>query len=104
MGSDKVNISYLQFAEDTLILLEGEENNVTVLQSLIKCFELVSGFTANWSKSHLSGIGLTDSECTHMASVASVLGCSNRGWPNEYLGLPLGGSPRNRDFWEPGSG
>lgn len=27
--------------------------------------------------------------------------CSYKGWPNDYLGLPLGGSPRSREFWDP---
>lgn len=76
MGYNKVNVSHLQFADDTLILMEGEETNVLVLKFLIRCFELVSGFKGNWSKSHLSGLGLTDSECLHMAS---LLGCSNKG-------------------------
>lgn len=54
VGFDKVNVSHLQFANDTLIYLEGEENNVKVLKSLIKCFELSFDFTVNWAKSHLS--------------------------------------------------
>lgn len=57
-----------------------------VLKSLIKCFELVSGFKVDWSKSQLSSIGFTDTENIHMAG---ILGYSYRGWPNEYLGLPL---------------
>lgn len=31
VGSDNVNISHLQFADDTLILLAGEEKNVMIL-------------------------------------------------------------------------
>lgn len=73
VGFDKVNVSHLQFANDTLIYLEGEENNVKVLKSLIKCFALSLWYTVNWSKSHLSGIGLFDSECMHVASLSGVL-------------------------------
>lgn len=47
MGSDKINVSHLQFANDSLILMEGEEDNVLVLMPLLKCFELVSGFKIN---------------------------------------------------------
>lgn len=49
-------------------------------------------------KVKLSGARLTDSEYMHMAS---ILDCSNRGWPNEFLGLALGGSPGKKDFWDP---
>lgn len=69
-----------------------------VLKSLIKCFELVSGFKVDWSKSQLSSIGFTDTENIHMAG---ILGYSYRGWLNENLGLPLGGLSWNKDFWEP---
>lgn len=55
VGSDKVKVSHLQFANDSIILVEGHEKNVLVLKSLIQCFELVSGFKVNWAKSHLSG-------------------------------------------------
>lgn len=33
--------------------------------------------------------------------MADILGCSYKGWPTEYLSLPLGGSPWNRSFWDP---
>lgn len=97
VGSDKVNVSHLQLANDTLILMEGEENNVLVHKSLTRHFELVSGFKVNWLRSHLWGLGLTNSECSHMASLFC---CSNKGWQNEYLSSPLGGPPRNKDFWD----
>lgn len=35
VGSNKANVSHLQFADDTLILAEGNERNVMVLKSLI---------------------------------------------------------------------
>lgn len=31
VGSDKVNVSHLQFADDTQTLTEGDEHNVLVL-------------------------------------------------------------------------
>lgn len=82
MGSDKVNVSHLQFADDTLILMEGEEDKVPVLKSLIKCFKLVSGFKVNWPKSQLSTIGFSKSESLFMAN---SLRYSYKGWPAEYL-------------------
>lgn len=58
MGSHKFNVSHLQFADDTLILAEGDENNVKVLKSLIQRFEMASRFKVNWVKNHLLGISL----------------------------------------------
>lgn len=37
------------------------------LKSLISFFELVSGLKVNWSKTHLWGISLPESECIQMA-------------------------------------
>lgn len=34
--------------------------------------------------------------------MANILGDPHKGWPTEYLGLPLRGSPRNKSFWESG--
>lgn len=82
VGSDKVNVSHLQFADDTLILMEGEEDKVPVLKSLIKCFKLVSSFKVNWPKSQLSTIGFSKSESLFMAN---SLRYSYKGWPAEYL-------------------
>lgn len=43
-------------------------------------------------------VSLSDSDCS---SMADILGCSFKGWPTEYLGLPLRGSPKNKSFWDP---
>lgn len=98
MGSHKVNVSHLQFVEDTLILAEGDCKNVKVLKLLIQCFEMACRFKVNWGKSHMLGISLSASECSHMID---ILGCTDKGWSSEYLGLPLGGSHQNKSFWDP---
>lgn len=49
--------------DDPLILAEGNENNISVLSSIIQCFEMSSGLKVNWTKSHLLGISLSDTEC-----------------------------------------
>lgn len=43
-------------------------------------------------------IYLSDSVCSHFAS---LLGCSNKARPSDYLGFPLGGSSRSKAFWDP---
>lgn len=42
VGSEEVKVSYLQLADDTLLLMEGEHRNMRILKSLIQCFILVS--------------------------------------------------------------
>ena len=33
--------------------------------------------------------------------LADSVGCEVGAWPINYLGLPLGGNPRSRSFWDP---
>lgn len=93
LGNDRTNVSHLQYADDTLILMDGDPKYVRILKLLIQCVELVSGLKINWLKSHISGISLSNSVCLQMTT---SLGCSLKDWPSEYLGLPLRGLPRQR--------
>lgn len=38
-----------------LILAEGNENDISVLSSLIRCFGIASCLKVSWTKSHLLG-------------------------------------------------
>ena len=71
---------------------------MTYLKKVMDEFFQASGLKVNLSKSHLLGINLEDGE---IKELAEVLGCSVGVWPMLYLGLPLGGNPRSRSFWEP---
>lgn len=75
--------------------MDGGCRSAHILKHLIHCFELVFGLKVNWTKSHLLGIALTGPECTQMAN---ALGCSEKGRQSESLGLPLGGSPWEKEF------
>lgn len=47
---------HLQYADDTLLFLDGEGSQLSNLISLIHCFKLVFGMRTNWQKSCLVGI------------------------------------------------
>lgn len=76
-----------------MILMDEEPRFSHILKLLIQCFELVFRLKVNWPKS--SGVSLAHADCLLLAN---SLGCSLKEWPSEYLGLPLGGSLRSRDF------
>lgn len=90
--------SNIQYADDTLVFLDGGKNQLGNLISLIHCFELVSGMKVNWPKSCL--VGLNSSSQDHLGYL-KALSCPIRAFPLEYLEVPLGGIPRKRDFWLP---
>lgn len=76
MGIEKVNVSHLHFADDALLLMTGEQRNVLILKSLIRCFESVPDYKKLWPKAHLSGISIPQSECLQLEN---VLGCAHKG-------------------------
>lgn len=48
VGKQLIPLSHLQYADDTLIFLDGEGSQLNNLISLIHCFELVSEMRNNW--------------------------------------------------------
>ena len=55
-------------------------------------------FKINLTKSQLLGINLEDNV---ILEKAIFIGCGVGQWPLQYLGLPLGGNPCTKLFWEP---
>lgn len=98
VGAEKVNVSHLQLADDTLIFMDVDPKLGNIFKSLFRCFKLVSELKVNWSKSHILGSSLSDSECAHLAN---LLGYTHQEWPTIYLSLPLGGSSKKTKFWNP---
>lgn len=56
-GHGQILIFHLQFADDTIFFGDRDEDNVTSLLSLLKCFQWASGLKMNLKKSKLMGIG-----------------------------------------------
>jgi hypothetical protein len=64
-------VSYLLFADDTLIFCEANFEHLRNLQCLFLCFEAVLGLKINLSKSEIIPIGEVDD----VESLASIIGC-----------------------------
>ena len=79
-------ISHLQFADDTLIFCEANEDQIKNVKAILICFETVSGLKINFFKSKLIGIKVEESLISHLAR---ILGCKVGSFPATYLGLPL---------------
>jgi exonuclease III len=93
-----VDISHLQFADDTLLVGVKSWGNIRILKSVLMLFESVSGLKVNFHKSMLYGVNVADS---WLHEAASVLHCKHGRLPFLYLGLPIGGDPRKLVFWYP---
>jgi len=76
----------LQYADDTLILLRGEVEQVQKLKSLLDQFVAASGLLINYHKSTAVPMNMAD-EAARLCT--SLLGCRLESFPQVYLGLPL---------------
>ncbi|KAJ4787764.1 RNA-directed DNA polymerase (reverse transcriptase)-related family protein [Rhynchospora pubera] len=76
----------LQFADDTLILMEALPRNLRVISAILSHFSQLSGLIINSQKSVFVPIALSQSE---IQIAREILECSNGNFPLTYLGLPL---------------
>lgn len=84
-------MSYLLFADDTLIFCEPNVEQFRDLRCLLLRFEAVLGLKINLSKSEMVPVGDVGD-----AELASILGCGMASLPIKYLGLPL--CAKNKDL------
>ncbi|GKU87429.1 hypothetical protein SLEP1_g1825 [Rubroshorea leprosula] len=98
VGKDAVMVTHLQFADDAIFFGEATEDNIMVIKSIMRTFELISGLKINLQKSQLMGISVEDSWGSEMAY---RLCCKKGEFPLKYLGIPIGGSHRRLSLWQP---
>ncbi|XP_026433399.1 uncharacterized protein LOC113330800 [Papaver somniferum] len=81
-----LQIGHLQFADDTLIFLDADIEQVKNLRIILLSFEMLTGLKINFAKSQIFGVGYDGD----LNAFSSLLGCYNGVLPTTYLGLPLG--------------
>ncbi|XP_071688814.1 uncharacterized protein [Rutidosis leptorrhynchoides] len=87
IGNDKILVSHLQFADDTMFFGDWSSANARNLLNILKCFELSYGLKVNFRKSCLYGVGVDHNEVVRLAN---RMGCQAGKLPFIYLGLPIG--------------
>ncbi|XP_071714290.1 uncharacterized protein [Rutidosis leptorrhynchoides] len=98
LGNDKVLISHLQYADDTMFFGEWSHLNACNLMNLLKCFELTSGLKINFHKSCVYRIGIDHGE---LEMLSHHMGCQVGRFPFVYLGLPIGSNMKTLNDWRP---
>ncbi|XP_077249126.1 uncharacterized protein LOC143888564 [Tasmannia lanceolata] len=98
IGGDNVEVSHLQFVDDTLLFCEPHKDQVLNLKATLRCYELISGQRSNFHKSKMYALNIPSAEALEMAG---ILGCDLDYLPASYLGLPLGVSKPDKTIWEP---
>ena len=86
VGSKKVDISILQYADDTIFFGEATMENVRALKATLRAFELISGLKINYAKSCFGDFGVSNQ---WRSDVAKYLNCTLLSIPFTYLGIPI---------------
>ena len=87
VGTKKVEVNLLQYADDTIFLGEATMENVRAIKAILRAFELASGLNINFAKSSYGTFGVSD-QWTYGAS--NYLNCRLMSFPFTYLGIPIG--------------
>ena len=69
VGREKVKVSHLQFADDTLFFVKENEDNLRTLYSTLKFFSTVSGLKINFGKRTLLGINIQEEEVVRLVDL-----------------------------------
>lgn len=85
-GTESLEVTHIQYADDTLIFSGAEEDQLKYLWVILVLFEGVSGLHNNWRKSFMYPIN----EVNHRNCIASIFGGEVGTLPTTYLGMPLG--------------
>ncbi|GJZ32431.1 hypothetical protein Tco_0577867 [Tanacetum coccineum] len=98
IGRNRVVVSHLQYANDTIFFGEWSKENVRSLMCILKYFKEVSGLRINYNKSKLYGAGVNDREISKMAR---WMRCGVGEFLFTYLDLLIGENMRRVGAWNP---
>ena len=79
-------ITHLQYADDTILLLQFLVENLTNIRRILACYEAMSGMKINFDKSEVFTVGLSVED---QQQAALILGCKACSFPMTYLGMPV---------------
>ena len=73
VGSQKEEINILQYADDTLFFGTATMDNIRVLKSILRIFEMDSGLKINYAKSQFGCMGKSEAWCREAALFLSTV-------------------------------
>lgn len=79
-------ITHLQYADDTVLLLQFSPGNLRNVRLILSCYEAMSGMKINFEKSEIFTVGLSEPD---QKLAAATLGCKIGVFPMKYLGMPV---------------
>ena len=79
-------ISHIQYANDTMIMIEASNLSIRNLKLILYCFELLTRLKINFHKSEVYVFGVSQEEKERLAN---MLNCALGSFPMKYLGIPI---------------
>ena len=79
-------VLHLQYANDTIIMIQPDDLAIANLKYILLCFENMSGLQINFHKSEVMVVGTTYLESQR---IANMLNCKLGAFPFTYLGIPI---------------
>jgi hypothetical protein len=79
-------VTYLQYADDTILMVQCNEEYILNLKFILYCFERMSGMKINYHKSEVYVIG---SDLNLEEEIAAKLNRKLGRFPMVYLGIPI---------------
>lgn len=95
-NANDLEITHLQYADDTLILCEASRVQMLCLRAIFNTFEAVSSLHINWNKSFIYLVN----EVRDMGILARTLGGKIFVLPTTYLGMPLEAKSKSKGIWD----
>ncbi|KAL8524197.1 hypothetical protein ACS0TY_013966 [Phlomoides rotata] len=95
--AQRIEVSILQYADDTIFTCTGDAHNFQIMKGLLRLFEFMSGLKVNFHKSNIYGYFLNPSQ---ISASENALECSVKALPILYLGMKIGGNHYREVFWE----
>jgi hypothetical protein len=77
-------LTHLQYADDTIIFLNYDDQSIYNTKFLLYCFEDMSGLKINYEKSEVFALGCSDEE---QKNVAEMFNCNIGVLPLKYQGI-----------------
>jgi hypothetical protein len=69
-------ISHIQYADDTIIMIDGSDQSIQTLKLILYCFEWLTGLKINFHKNEVFVFGMPQLEKERKANMLNcVLGC-----------------------------
>nr|XP_051229140.1 uncharacterized protein LOC127346942 [Lolium perenne] len=90
-------VTHLQYADDTMVMIEPTDEGIANLKLILLSFELMSGLKLNLAKSEVVVVGTTSLE---QERVARLLNCRLGKFPIRYLGLPISDKTLRASDWD----